>query len=396
MTISTVQLCSQSLVNIATSPYSSPACTVTWGGSGAVITGFDTAIIRITPISPISVNYLVSLQIVMTNNVSNPGGTVIYMFAMPGLNYISNGGAYVTTGAKTFTKIDPFSDGIDYIEFYISMGGAQNTLISSILLTYDLPIFANVPSFSITAAKATVSLVNYRKGCTAIGIISGALRILQVLSPDVSLTDSEAQDALDCLNLMLDGWSNESLMITNVTSEIFPLTINQSTYTLGPGGNFDTARPMQIEKATFNVNGIDYPLDLLEYDDWAAIKLKSLVGGFPQYCYIEKTYPLEVVHIYPTPNAPVSLSLYTRKEFTQFHTLNSPVELPPGYCRAMKYCLAVEIAHEYQTTAGADVMTLAISAKAGIKRTNKRPITAQIDIALTGKNGSGFNIYRGN
>lgn len=229
---------------------------------------------------------------------------------------------------------------------------------------------------------------------TALDIIYGALRILQVLSPDVSLTDNEANDALDALNLMLDGWSNEALMLTHITSETFALTINQGSYTIGAGGDFNAVRPMDVEKSTFLVNGLDYPLTMLTYDDWAEIRLKSLKSTFPQFMYIDQTYPLSTIYVYPVPNSAVSLTLYSRKEFTNFANLNTVLSFPPGYARAMKFCLAVEIAPEYQTTAGADVLNMAISAKAGIKRTNNRKITSQVDPALI-QNKRGFNIYRG-
>ena len=68
----------------------------------------------------------------------------------------------------------------------------------------------------------------------------------------------------------------------------------------------------------------------------------------------------------------------------------------PGYERALKLCLAIEIAPEYQISAGADVVQLAIAAKANLKRTNKRPLTLQIDPgALTVSGKRRFNIYTG-
>jgi hypothetical protein len=63
----------------------------------------------------------------------------------------------------------------------------------------------------------------------------------------------------------------------------------------------------------------------------------------------------------------------------------------------LKYNLACEIAAEYQTKSGDDVSKIAMQAKAAIKRTNKRPLTAQVDPALLGpQGGNRFNIYKGN
>ena len=51
---------------------------------------------------------------------------------------------------------------------------------------------------------------------TAQTIINGALRLLQVASSDVILTADESNDALEALNQMIDGWSNDSLMLYHV------------------------------------------------------------------------------------------------------------------------------------------------------------------------------------
>lgn len=231
---------------------------------------------------------------------------------------------------------------------------------------------------------------------TATDIINASLRLLQVKSADVVLTAEESNDALEALNMMLEGWSNESLMMYHMVEESFTLTPGQSVYTIGTGGNLDTDRPIDIEAATITVNGADWPVQTMAYDDWAAIRLKTLTTSFVEYLYLDNTYPLGQVNLYPVPSNAYSITLYSRKPFTQFASLMSPVDLPPGYARAMKYGLAIELAPEYQTTSGADVQQLFIAAKAGIKRSNHRAITSQIDPALLSANNRKYNIYRGN
>lgn len=232
---------------------------------------------------------------------------------------------------------------------------------------------------------------------TAQDIINSALRGLQVLSPDVTLTADEANGGLDALNLLLESLSIDSLMVHHITKEPFTLVPGQQSYTIGTGGNFNTDRPIAIESATVTVNGSDYPIEtVFAYDDWAAIRLKTLQTTFTQYLYFDGTYPLGTINLYPVPSSATTLTLYSRKELTQFTSLTAPISLPPGYKRMLKYGLQIELAPEYQTTAGDDVKRLYIDAKAGIKRVNKRPITSQVDVALLG-NGRGrrFNIYSG-
>jgi len=231
---------------------------------------------------------------------------------------------------------------------------------------------------------------------TALDIISGAFRLLQVASPDVDLSAEEANSALDALNLMIESWDNESLMMYHITKESFVLTPNKNPHTIGTGGDFNTSRPTAIEAATLTVNGLDYDVKPMAYDDWAAIRLKSLATIYSEYLYLDATFPLGNVYLHPISRAASTLTIYCRKPLTEFTSLTSTFSLPKGYARAMKYGLAIELAPEYQATAGDDVKGLFIAAKAGIKRTNKRPITSRIDPALFSPKNRRFNIYKGN
>jgi hypothetical protein len=232
---------------------------------------------------------------------------------------------------------------------------------------------------------------------TAQTIINGALRLLQVASTDVVITSDEANDALEALNQMIDGWSNESLMLYHVQLEQFTCTPGLNPHTIGYGGNFNTSVPIHIESSTVTVGGVDYPIIQIDYDDYAVIKLKTLQNVYPEYMYFDRNTPiLGNLYMYPVPSTASIINLYSRKQLTTFASLTDSISLPVGYARALKYSLAVELAPEYQVSAGADVIQLAISAKANLKRTNRRPLTLQIDpaaLAVSGKRR--FNIYTG-
>ena len=232
---------------------------------------------------------------------------------------------------------------------------------------------------------------------TAQTIINGALRLLQVASTDVVLTADEANDALESLNQMIDGWSNESLMLYHVQREQFTCVPTRNPHSIGLGGDFNTTVPVGIEAATVTVGGVDYPIIPIDYDDYAVIKLKTLQNVYPEYLYFDRASPvLANIYLYPVPSNASTINLYSRKPLAQFASLTDSIDLPVGYARALKYCLAVELAPEYQVSAGNDVIELAISAKAGLKRTNRRPLTLQIDpaaLAVSGKRR--FNIYTG-
>lgn len=76
-------------------------------------------------------------------------------------------------------------------------------------------------------------------------ILEDSAKKIGVLGRGKSFEDGEELDWLNGLRRMLDGWSYEELMIPFRTVETFTLDGNQS-YTIGPGGDWNTQRPLSI------------------------------------------------------------------------------------------------------------------------------------------------------
>ena len=67
-----------------------------------------------------------------------------------------------------------------------------------------------------------------------IDIISRALKDIGALEAGETPTPDAAADAFDMLNDLVDQWSNENMMVFNVTEIIFPVIAGQVQYSLGP------------------------------------------------------------------------------------------------------------------------------------------------------------------
>ena len=67
-----------------------------------------------------------------------------------------------------------------------------------------------------------------------IDIITGALKDIGALAAGESPTADAAQDALDMLNLLVDQWSNENMMVFNIQEIIWNVIPGQVQYTIGP------------------------------------------------------------------------------------------------------------------------------------------------------------------
>ena len=114
-------------------------------------------------------------------------------------------------------------------------------------------------------------------------IIKGAMRALGVLDKSEAPTSDEMNDALQALNMMIDEWSARRLMSTALTRLSFPLAGNQQSYTIGPGGNFNTTVPFDITSAFLRDGyGLDYPLEIMTREVFDSMQDKSFVSAPPQ------------------------------------------------------------------------------------------------------------------
>lgn len=91
---------------------------------------------------------------------------------------------------------------------------------------------------------------------TPLDIISRALKDIGALEAGEVPSADSTTDAFDMLNDMIDQWSNESMMIYNVTEIIFPLTAGQVQYTIGPGGEIGSVFTGSISGNRLTVGAI--------------------------------------------------------------------------------------------------------------------------------------------
>lgn len=229
---------------------------------------------------------------------------------------------------------------------------------------------------------------------TGLTLITGALRLIGVIAEGETPSANTIGDALSALNDMLDSWSNESLIAFPVLREAFALSAAglHQTYSWGAGGTLNSACPMRIKNALIQLTGsspaIELPLEILNQDQYAHVVLKTLQSNFPLYCYIDDAYPSRSVNVWPVPtDSTNSLVFYSVKPLT-LAALNTALSVPPGYLRAMRFNLAVELAPEFGKTVPEAVLGIAMESKALIERNNTRPIYLGMDSALKAMPGT--------
>jgi len=178
-------------------------------------------------------------------------------------------------------------------------------------------------------------------------LLSRSLRLIGVLASGETADASMASDALTSMNGMIDSWKNVGLMIFENQVQSVTLTSGQQTYSIGLTGDLNVARPNSINEAYFVSNSIEYPISILTEAEWAAIPDKSTSSDVPTKLYYNLSFPLGEINFWPKPSGSLAVNLYTPNPVTKFSSINSTVEMPPGYEDLLVYGTAERIAPEY-------------------------------------------------
>ena len=225
---------------------------------------------------------------------------------------------------------------------------------------------------------------------TARSIIKRALQKNGALTKGESPSGDEAVDGLEALNAMVSSWSNDSLLIYARLSESFPLVSGQSAYTIGSGGDFDTVRPTQILTAFTRIGSIDYDISIISDIDFDAITQKNISSSIPDVLFYDGNAPLGTITIYPVPTDG-ALHIRSEKPLTEFAALDTELELPPGWERALVYNLAVEIGSEY----GQPIDQLTYQIANDSLNKIKTAIARNKTMDMYAYNGSNNNVFTG-
>ncbi len=89
-----------------------------------------------------------------------------------------------------------------------------------------------------------------------IDLVTRSLKVIGAYAPGETIDPSDANDALDMLNDMLETWSNSTMMVNYITEIIFTLTNNIYQYTIGQGGTIGGTFTGAISGTTLTVTAI--------------------------------------------------------------------------------------------------------------------------------------------
>jgi len=146
-------------------------------------------------------------------------------------------------------------------------------------------------------------------------------------------------------------------------------------------------RPLNINSAFVRVNtnsngqpilngGLDYPVTILNLENYELIGLKTLNGPWPRALYYQPGETLGTITVWPNPSQG-EMHIFSDTLFQRFVSINDEIVIPQGYYMALRWCLAERLMPMYGKASPTQIQMInsfAGHAKATIKRTNMRPV----------------------
>ena len=250
----------------------------------------------------------------------------------------------------------------------------------------DMMVFyKNEIIFPITAGQTQYTIgPGGQIGCSFVGSISGnVLTITSINSGGISIgqtiTGLGVAAGTKIVQFVTGAGGNVNEAGTYLVN--IPQSLSSLTFT----GYYQ--RPLTINSAFVRINtnsngipinngGLDYPVSILNVEDYEMIGLKTLNGPWPKALYYQPTETLGNIFVWPNPSQG-EMHIFADNIFSEFTTIYDDINLPQGYTMALRWCLAERLMPMYGKASQTQITMInayAAQAKATVKRTNMRPV----------------------
>lgn len=231
---------------------------------------------------------------------------------------------------------------------------------------------------------------------TAQDIVTDALLEISVLTaPGQTPSASHSAFVLGRLNQLISEWNVRAQFLYCVDRFEFPLLTSQTEYTIGPSGaDFIAPRPNGEGpgKGILNANivtpgspDVFFPINIIPYAQWATMPIRSLSTGISRRLYNDGAYPNSTIHLYGQPTGSYSLEIWVRHQASEFASLATTFDMPPGYQKAIMLTLAENIFGAFSKIPGSELTEVTMNnariARGAIANQNSSPNRMSNDAA---------------
>ncbi len=213
------------------------------------------------------------------------------------------------------------------------------------------------------------------------------------MRPNWTPSVDQYAELIPALNRMLGSWNIDGAKIYTQKIETFALTSGVKTYTIGPGGAFNTVRPNYYKFANIlypTAPIVRQPMMILyNAEQWASIRVEDIPGAPAWFLYPDMANPLTTLYLYPQPPANYQLELYTWQALSKYTAVSDTVIVPDGYEEAIVWNLGVKAAAMYphQAKLSPDAKEEARKSLRALKILNARTPPLRTEPALAGWSG---------
>ena len=209
-------------------------------------------------------------------------------------------------------------------------------------------------------------------------IIIAALQELGIIPPGSVPGNDVLTWGMGKFNRLLKSLSADGINLPYRVEENFPLVIGTSSYTIGVGAVFDTARPNQVEQAFIrDASDHDFLLSVRPIQEYWDVINKDIASR-PVALYYDPQYPLGIIYFYYTPAAIEQVHIVSQKPLTTYVALNTEVSLPGEYESALILNLAVNMSSHYGRQAPQELILNAKAAHDSLLRLRASNLAAQM------------------
>lgn len=164
--------------------------------------------------------------------------------------------------------------------------------------------------------------------------------------PGITPSIDQTTELIPEANRLLSSWSLDGHKIYTTNIDRYAMTPGQTTYFIGPTGDFVAPRPISIVRANIVLVNSDpelhLPVYLLDDLEWAAHVITELAMPWPYQLYNDGAFPDSKLYLYGYPTENNDLELFTWRELKDdFTAVSDGVVFPPGYEAALVPALAL-------------------------------------------------------
>lgn len=233
---------------------------------------------------------------------------------------------------------------------------------------------------------------------TARQLITRSGTLVGIWSQGETPSAADMQDALAILNGFVDSLNTQRLSLPASSREVFSFSAATSTYDIGPGGTWNTTRPVSID--AMNVLSLtatpSFEIPMLELTEqmYDGLSIKNQTATFPTNYRYNETFPLGQIFVWPTPTdvSNYQAVIYAATQLIGFSDLGASVTMPPAYYRMLYYNLALELAPAFARPIDPAIAKFAADSLGDVKRVNLEMTDLAAGANLPGTDGI-YNIY---